>query len=157
VHRVRSKDARPNINFDSSCPKCNADLHSCRQCTHFDPGGAPRCNKPIPRTDSEQTRAQRVRTVRDSNCRRTPKLRQALPRVPVTRSQNYLRSEMSRMFADTYFKSGLVLHQSVQRNREDRVRSAIAILNQRLNCSYSLTDATSAASSNFGPSRPVQS
>src|SRR5258705_11520255 len=23
------------INVDSSCPKCNADLHSCRQCTHF--------------------------------------------------------------------------------------------------------------------------
>src|SRR4029453_14689773 len=37
-----------SINFDSSCPKCNADLHSCRQCTHFDPGARLECNKPIP-------------------------------------------------------------------------------------------------------------
>jgi hypothetical protein len=36
------------INFDSSCPKCNADLHSCRQCTHFDPGARLECNKSIP-------------------------------------------------------------------------------------------------------------
>ena len=37
-----------NINVDSSCPKCNADLHSCRQCTHFDPGARFECNKSIP-------------------------------------------------------------------------------------------------------------
>lgn len=36
------------INFDSACPKCNADLHSCRQCTHFDPAARFECNKPIP-------------------------------------------------------------------------------------------------------------
>ena len=40
--------APPNINVDSSCPKCNADLHSCRQCTHFDPGARFECNKSIP-------------------------------------------------------------------------------------------------------------
>ena len=37
-----------SINVDSSCPKCNADLHSCRQCTHFDPGARLECNKSIP-------------------------------------------------------------------------------------------------------------
>jgi len=37
-----------SINVDSACPKCNADLHSCRQCTHFDPGARLECNKPIP-------------------------------------------------------------------------------------------------------------
>ncbi len=37
----------PSINFDSSCPKCNADLHSCRQCTYFDPGVRLECTKPI--------------------------------------------------------------------------------------------------------------
>ena len=36
------------INADSVCPKCNANLHSCRQCTHFDPGARLECNKPIP-------------------------------------------------------------------------------------------------------------
>jgi hypothetical protein len=37
------------IKFDSACPKCNAALHSCRQCTHFDPGARLECNKPIPK------------------------------------------------------------------------------------------------------------
>ena len=40
--------APANIKFDSACPKCNADLHSCRQCTHFDPGARFECNKAIP-------------------------------------------------------------------------------------------------------------
>src|SRR5258707_13877821 len=37
-----------SINVDSSCPKCHADLHSCRQCTHFNPGARLECNKSIP-------------------------------------------------------------------------------------------------------------
>ena len=37
----------PNIALESSCPKCNADLHSCRQCTYFDPGARFECRKPI--------------------------------------------------------------------------------------------------------------
>ena len=40
--------APANINFDSSCLKCKADLHSCRQCTYFDPGARLECTKPIP-------------------------------------------------------------------------------------------------------------
>ncbi len=39
--------APPNINLDSSCPNCNADLHSCRQCTYFDPGARFECTKSI--------------------------------------------------------------------------------------------------------------
>ena len=39
--------AAPNITVDSSCPKCNANLHSCRQCTYFDPGARLECTKPI--------------------------------------------------------------------------------------------------------------
>jgi ubiquitin len=38
----------PNINVDSSCPKCNADLHSCRLCTYFDPAARFECSKSIP-------------------------------------------------------------------------------------------------------------
>ena len=40
--------APPKINVESSCPKCNADLHTCRQCTNFDPGARFECNKSIP-------------------------------------------------------------------------------------------------------------
>jgi hypothetical protein len=35
------------ITFDSRCPKCGADLHTCRQCTFFDPGAHFECRKPI--------------------------------------------------------------------------------------------------------------
>ena len=39
--------APPNINLDSSCPNCRAELHTCRQCTFFDPGARFECRKPI--------------------------------------------------------------------------------------------------------------
>jgi hypothetical protein len=39
--------APPTINIASSCTKCNADLHTCRQCTYFDPGARFQCLKPI--------------------------------------------------------------------------------------------------------------
>src|SRR5258705_13351092 len=39
--------APPNITEDSSCAKGKADLHSCRQCTYFDPGARFECGKPI--------------------------------------------------------------------------------------------------------------
>src|SRR5437016_2129520 len=37
----------PRITADSRCTKCGADLHSCRQCTFFDPGAHFECRKPI--------------------------------------------------------------------------------------------------------------
>jgi hypothetical protein len=30
------------------CPKCGAELHSCRQCTHFDTSSRFECSQPIP-------------------------------------------------------------------------------------------------------------
>ena len=30
------------------CPKCGFDLHSCKQCEHFDPSSRFECNQPIP-------------------------------------------------------------------------------------------------------------
>ena len=36
-----------NISDDSTCPKCNADLHTCRQCAYFDPAARFECRKPI--------------------------------------------------------------------------------------------------------------
>ncbi len=39
--------APPNFAADSSCPKCNADFHTCRQCTYFDPGARFECRKSI--------------------------------------------------------------------------------------------------------------
>ena len=39
--------APTNILIDSSCLNCKTDLHSCRQCTYFDPGAHFQCSKPI--------------------------------------------------------------------------------------------------------------
>jgi len=30
------------------CPNCQAELHSCKQCAHFDPGHRFECTQPIP-------------------------------------------------------------------------------------------------------------
>ena len=40
--------APTNIIFESSCPNCKGDLHTCRQCAYFDPGARLECTKPIP-------------------------------------------------------------------------------------------------------------
>lgn len=36
------------ITEDSQCPKCGADLHTCKNCVHFDPGSHFECTEPIP-------------------------------------------------------------------------------------------------------------
>ena len=36
-----------SVGLESTCPKCNADLHICRMCTFFDPGSRFECRKPL--------------------------------------------------------------------------------------------------------------
>ncbi len=36
------------IGFDSRCTRCGAELHSCAQCTSFDPGSRFECMQPVP-------------------------------------------------------------------------------------------------------------
>ena len=38
----------PGVDFSSNCPKCNAALHCCKQCSHFEPSTRFQCLKPIP-------------------------------------------------------------------------------------------------------------
>ena len=37
----------PGTDFKGSCPKCNAPLHCCKQCAHFEPSTRFQCVKPI--------------------------------------------------------------------------------------------------------------
>jgi hypothetical protein len=37
-----------DLDFKSNCPKCNAALHCCKQCAHFDSSTRFQCRKPIP-------------------------------------------------------------------------------------------------------------
>lgn len=39
--------APKSITFETTCPNCRAELHSCRQCTYFDPSATFECSKPI--------------------------------------------------------------------------------------------------------------
>ena len=39
--------APTTINLATSCSKCNGDLHTCRQCTHFDPSAHFECSAKI--------------------------------------------------------------------------------------------------------------
>ena len=34
--------------FNGTCPKCNAAVHCCKQCAHFEPSTRFQCFKPIP-------------------------------------------------------------------------------------------------------------
>jgi hypothetical protein len=36
------------IRLDSQCPKCSADLRSCKNCRHFDTAARWECTQPIP-------------------------------------------------------------------------------------------------------------
>jgi len=38
----------PPIGTIARCPKCQAALHSCVQCVHFDPGARFQCAQPVP-------------------------------------------------------------------------------------------------------------
>jgi hypothetical protein len=37
-----------HLPFDASCPKCDADLHTCTHCANFDPSAAFECREEIP-------------------------------------------------------------------------------------------------------------
>ena len=38
----------PGADLNGNCPKCNAELHCCKQCSHFEPSMRFQCLKPIP-------------------------------------------------------------------------------------------------------------
>ena len=38
----------PDVDFAGLCPKCGAELHCCKQCSHFEPSTRFQCLKPIP-------------------------------------------------------------------------------------------------------------
>src|SRR6266496_5350019 len=38
----------PMTDPNGQCPKCQSELHSCRQCAYFDPGAHFECTQPVP-------------------------------------------------------------------------------------------------------------
>lgn len=39
---------QPGFDPNGQCPKCGFELHSCKQCVHFDTGARFECTQPIP-------------------------------------------------------------------------------------------------------------
>ena len=49
--------APSQISAETSCPNCKADLHTCRQCTYFDPSARFECTQNIPARVSPKDQA----------------------------------------------------------------------------------------------------
>src|SRR4030095_16385364 len=95
------------IEFNGNCPKCNAELHCCKQCSHFEPSTRFQCLKPIPVRIPLKDKANecalfspRVTVARDAPAGMQPSFRDR-PSVPLQeapRSQSDARNAFDRLF-----------------------------------------------------------
>src|SRR5712671_6744021 len=96
----------PDIDFSGTCPKCNADLHCCKQCSHFEPSTRFQCLKPIPVRIPLKDKANdctlfspRVTVARDAPAGMQPSFRDraSVPLEP-PRSPSDARNAFDRLF-----------------------------------------------------------
>jgi hypothetical protein len=93
----------PNgTDFNGVCPKCNAALHVCKQCTHFEPSTRFQCNKPIPVRIASKDKPNdctlftpRVTVARDGTAAAAAT---TAPVIEAPRSPNDARSAFDRLF-----------------------------------------------------------
>jgi hypothetical protein len=95
----------PGVDFKSNCPKCNADLHCCKQCTHFEPSTRFQCLKPIPVRIAFKDKhndcalfAARVTVAREGTANAPPPVSQASYGPPAPRSADDARSAFDKLF-----------------------------------------------------------
>jgi hypothetical protein len=98
-----------DIDFRGTCPKCNTDLHCCKQCAHFEPSTRFQCLKPVPVRIAVKDKANecalfspRVTVARDvsgsgAGGNAIPKDRPA-PVIETPRSPNDARLAFDRLF-----------------------------------------------------------
>lgn len=93
-----------DIQMDSLCPKCNTDLHTCRNCRHFDSAARFQCTETIKERIAKKAAANRcllftARTIvvkelgQASNAPNA-----AVPRAPVSSSTDEARAALERLF-----------------------------------------------------------
>lgn len=75
--------------FKGHCPKCNAALHCCKQCVHFDSSTRFQCRRPIPVRIAAKDQANecelfepRVTVARDATSPLSPNAASTAPRNP---------------------------------------------------------------------------
>lgn len=91
--------------FTGNCPKCNAELHCCKQCSHFEPSTRFQCLKPIPVRIPVKDKANdcalfspRLTVARDSPAGMPPPYRQSSPMQDAPRNQSDARDAFDRLF-----------------------------------------------------------
>jgi len=117
--------APPSITLESTCPNCRADLHTCRQCTYFDPSAHFQCSKSIPaRIVNKNARNTCELHASSTKTRATPascsshelwssgKPHPALRRMRARRSQTCSRSEPRKGAKSTKLKAKHISHGS---------------------------------------------
>src|SRR5579862_9082505 len=94
----------PGIDFAGTCPKCNAALHCCKQCSHFEPSTRFQCLKPIPVRIAGKDLANecelfkpRLTVARDS-AQASPQPVVPAANVPVPRSASDARAAFDKLF-----------------------------------------------------------
>ena len=95
----------PGIEFTGACPKCNAALHCCKQCAHFDPSTRFQCSKPIPVRISPKDQANqcelfspRVTVARDSAQGTGTGSGMVSPTIPEPRNATDARAAFDSLF-----------------------------------------------------------
>jgi len=95
------------IEFNGKCPKCNADLHCCKQCSHFEPSTRFQCLKPIPvripikdKANECTLFAPRLTVARDAPAGPPPNFRDrpTLPLADGPRNSSDARDAFDRLF-----------------------------------------------------------
>jgi hypothetical protein len=95
----------PNgIDFGGPCPKCKADLHCCKQCSHFEPSTRFQCLKPVTVRIAVKDKANectlfaaRVTVARDAPAGMAPSYRQQ-PIQDGPRNSSDARDAFDRLF-----------------------------------------------------------
>lgn len=94
-----------DFDFSGNCPKCNAPLHCCKQCAHFEPSTRFQCLKPIParipykdQANSCQLFKPRVTVARDAKAGTSP-----IVTAPVAPAAPKTSNEARALF-DSLFK-----------------------------------------------------
>jgi len=94
-----------DVDFTSNCPKCNAELHCCKQCSHFEPSTRFQCLKPIPVRIAVKDKANqcelftpRVTVARDGTANSGVSSSTPAANAPAPRNPEDARNAFDRLF-----------------------------------------------------------
>ena len=93
-----------DIQFDSLCPKCEADLHTCRNCKHFDTAARLQCTQTIKERIGRKAAANQCplfigRTIVVKELGQTSaSSASAVPRAPSSRPAEEARAALEALF-----------------------------------------------------------